>query len=99
MNNNLLKENMLLPHGKQLLVSVDGHKAKCAMGPFGAYSTRINFSFENEHPELGKDFQTKYFKFKKPGVVSWGFDGKVFKVEVLSEDEHINIDAVANPFK
>ena len=95
---NLLKEDMLMPYGRQLLVSVDGYKAKCSMGTFGGYTTRINFSFEDEHPEFGKDFQTKYFKFVKPGVISWGFNGKTLNVEVLSVHRDINFNAIVNPF-
>ena len=98
MSEKLLTENMLQPFGTTLSVAVDGFKGKCTMGSFGAYSTRISFSFESEHPELRKEFITKHFHFEEPGVVSWGHDGKSIKVTVFDEENPFNKDAAANPF-
>jgi hypothetical protein len=62
-------------------VRVDGIKGTAAVGSLGGYSTRIRILLEKEHPDLGKEFQTKYFKFIKPGVCLWGHDEKTFTIE------------------
>ena len=61
-------------------VLVDEIKGVACVGSLGGYSTRINISLEEEHPELGKDFQTKYFMFTEPGSVIWGHNGQSFKI-------------------
>ena len=62
-------------------VLVDGIKGTAAVGSLGGYSTRIRILLEEEHPDLGKEFQTKYFMFKEPGLCLWGHDGKTFRIE------------------
>lgn len=64
-------------------VLVDGIKGTAAVGSLGGYSTRIRILLEEEHPDLGKEFQTKYFMFKEPGVCLWGHDEKTFKIEKM----------------
>ena len=56
-------------------VIVDGIRGEAAIGCFGTWSTRISIVLEEEHPELGKEFMTKYFQFTEPGVVHWGHYG------------------------
>ena len=58
-------------------VLVDGIRGEAAVGCFGTWSTRISIVLEEEHPELGKEFTTKYFRFTEPGVVQWGHYGPV----------------------
>ena len=60
------------------------------MGAFGTWSDRIVITFENEHPEYGKEFSTKHFKFLDPGVLGWGHDGKVINIKVLDEENSFN---------
>jgi len=64
-------------------VLVDGIKGTAAVGSLGGYSTRIRILLEKEHPDIGKEFQTKYFMFKEPGVCLWGHDEKTFKIEKI----------------
>ena len=67
-------------------VIVDNIKGVACIGYLGTFSTRINISLENEHPELGKDFQTKYFMFTEPGHVNWGHYGQSFKIQKIVID-------------
>jgi len=72
--------------GKQLSplfdVMVDGIIGKAGVGCFGGYSERIMIELNEEHPELGKSFATKYFMFdeNKKGLVYWGHDNKSFTI-------------------
>ena len=61
-------------------VLVDGIRGEAAVGSFGTWSTRIRIVLEEEHPELGKEFMTKYFQFTEPGVVHWGHHGQSFRI-------------------
>ena len=61
-------------------VLVDGIRGEAAVGCFGTWSTRISIVLEDEHPELGKEFMTKYFQFTEPGVVHWGHHGQSFRI-------------------
>ena len=61
-------------------VLVDGIRGEAAVGSFGTWSTRIRIVLEEEHPELGKEFMTKYFQFTEPGVVLWGHHGQSFRI-------------------
>ena len=61
-------------------VIVDGIRGEAAIGCFGTWSTRISIVLEEEHPELGKEFMTKYFQFTEPGVVHWGHNGQSFRI-------------------
>jgi hypothetical protein len=64
-------------------VLVDGIKGKACTGTLGSYSERIRINLEEEHPDLGTDFQTKYYMFLEPGKVLWGHDEKTFKIEKI----------------
>ena len=64
-------------------VIADDIKGVACVGSLGTFSTRINISLEQEHPELGKQFQTKYFIFTEPGVVNWGHYGQSFKIQKI----------------
>jgi hypothetical protein len=66
-------------------VLVDGIRGEAAIGCFGTWSTRISIVLEEEHPELGKEFMTKYFKFIEPGVVHWGHHGQSFRIVKAQE--------------
>jgi len=61
-------------------VLVDGIKGKACTGTLGGYSERIRINLEEEHPDLGRDFQTKYYMFLEPGKVLWGHDEKTFEL-------------------
>ena len=77
---------MLLPHGIVKKVLVDRCKASCEIGFFGTWSERIKITFEDNHPEFGKEFFTKHFSFIKPGVISWGHEGKTIEIEFLKDE-------------
>lgn len=64
-------------------VLVDGITGKAGVGCFGGYSDRIVIELDEEHPELGSSFSTKYFMFdeKKKGTVYWGHDNKSFTIK------------------
>ena len=64
-------------------VIVDGIRGEARVGSLGGYSERIGIVLEEEHPDLGKDFRTKYFRFISPGVVEWGYEGKTFKIQKI----------------
>ena len=61
-------------------VIVDGILGQACVGTLGAYSQRIRINLAEEHPELGSDFQTKYYIFTEPGKVLWGHDEKTFEL-------------------
>ena len=64
-------------------VIVDGILGQACVGTLGAYSQRIRINLAEEHPELGTDFQTKYYIFTEPGKVSWGHHGATFTIEKI----------------
>ena len=64
-------------------VLVDGIKGKACTGTLGGYSERIRIILEEEHPDLGRDFQTKYYMFLEPGKVLWGHDEKTFTIDKI----------------
>ena len=64
-------------------VLVDGIRGVASIGSHGAYSTRIIITLEEDHPELGREFGTKYFLIDEPGVVTWGHEGKSFNIEKI----------------
>ena len=66
-------------------VLVDGIRGMASVGSHGAYSDRIYITLEEEHPDLGREFGTKYFLFDEPGVVRWGHEGKHFTIEKIVE--------------
>ena len=68
-------------------VLVDGIRGIAAVGCLGGYSTRIAVELEEEHPDLGRMFATKYFLLDTPGLVQWGHDGKSFTIEKIIEQE------------
>ena len=64
-------------------VIVDGILGQACVGTLGAYSQRIRINLAEEHPDLGTDFQTKYYIFTEPGKVSWGHSGASFTIEKI----------------
>jgi hypothetical protein len=64
-------------------VIVDGILGQACVGTLGAYSQRIRINLAEEHPELGSDFQTKYYIFTEPGKVTWGHYGASFTIEKI----------------
>ncbi len=72
-------------------VLVDGILGLASIGSHGAYSERIYVALQEEHPELGREFGTKYFLIDEPGVVKWGHEGKSFTIEKIIDtiiDDH-----------
>ena len=67
-------------HEQMHPVLVDGIKGKACTGVLGGYSERIRINLEEEHPDLGMDFQTKYYMFLEPGKVLWGHEKKTFTI-------------------
>ena len=64
-------------------VLVDGILALASIGSHGAYSDRIVISLEKDHPELGREFATKYYRIETPGIVNWGHNGESFTIEKI----------------
>ena len=64
-------------------VLVDGIPALASIGSHGAYSDRIVISLEKDHPELGREFATKYYRIETPGIVNWGHNGQSFTIEKI----------------
>ena len=64
-------------------VIVDGILGQACVGTLGAYSQRIRINLAEEHPDLGTDFQTKYYIFTEPGKVTWGHYGASFTIEKI----------------
>ena len=64
-------------------VLVDGILGLASIGSHGAYSDRIYIALEEEHPDLGREFGTKYFRIEEPGRVEWGHEGKSFTLEKI----------------
>ena len=40
-------------------------------------------TLEKEHPELGREFSTKYYMIETPGIVTWGHNGQSFTIEKI----------------
>ena len=66
-------------------VIIDGKRGLAAVGCFGGYSTRIVVKLEEEHPDLGLEFGTKYFRIDENGKVSWGHEDKTFQIDLIVE--------------
>ena len=64
-------------------VIVDGILGQACVGTLGAYSQRIRINLAEEHPDLGTDFQTKYYIFTEPGKVTWGHSGASFTIDKI----------------
>ena len=64
-------------------VLVDGIRGKACTGTLGTYSDRISIQLEEEHPELGTYFTTKYFIFEEPGKVMWGHGEQRFEILLI----------------
>ena len=64
-------------------VLVDGIRGVATTGTLGTYSDRIVLSLEEEHPDLGREFGTKHFIFKEPGLVMWGHEEKTFTIHKI----------------
>ena len=84
MEEKLLTEEMLTPHGTVVDILADGKSATCEIGFFGTWSERIKIAFIEDHPEFGDLFSTKDFEFIEPGLIRWGREDKKMKV-VLRE--------------
>ena len=66
---------------------VDGIRALASIGGHGGYSDRSVITFEQDHPELGREFATKYYRFEVPGVVTWGHNGQSFTIEKIIQQQ------------
>ena len=66
---------------------VDGIRALASIGGHGGYSDRIVITLEQDHPELGREFATKYYRIEVPGVVSWGHNGQSFTIEKIIQQQ------------
>ena len=64
-------------------VIVDGIIGEACVGTLGGYSERIRIILAEEHPDLGTDFQTKYYIFTEPGKVTWGHYGQTFEIQKI----------------
>jgi len=64
-------------------VLVDGIRGLASIGSHGAYSDRISIALEEEHPDIGREFGTKYFRIEEPGRVEWGHEGKSFAIHKI----------------
>lgn len=64
-------------------VIVDGILGVASVGSHGAYSERIYVKLEDEHPEIGLEFGTKYFRIETPGICLWGHNGQSFTIEKI----------------
>ena len=60
-----------------------GSQSVATNATLGSYSERILIHLEEEHPELGKEFGTKYFIFKEPGLVMWGHNEQTFTIHKI----------------
>ena len=67
-------------------VLVDGILGLASIGSHGAYSERIYVALQEEHPELGREFATKYYRIDTPGVVTWGHNGQSFTIEKIIQE-------------
>jgi len=70
-------------HEQMHPVLIDGIKGKACTGTLGGYSERIRIILEEEHPDLGSDFQTKYYMFLEPGKVLWGHKEKTSTIHKI----------------
>lgn len=69
-------------------VLVDGMLGRASVGSLGGYSTRICIELDEQHPDLGTYFVTKYFRINTPGTVTWGHEGKSFSIQKIIEGTH-----------
>ena len=62
------------------------------------YEGKAKRVFETDHPEFGKTFQPKHFRFMEPGIVQRGHDFDQFKILVLDEENPFDENASSHPF-
>ena len=63
-----------------LRVTADAHPANCFIASAYFRSDKIVLLFDPAHPEYGKEWATKYFRFSEPGVMEWGHEGKTMTI-------------------
>ena len=64
---------------EKLIVTIDGYNAECFIAQRMS-SDKIIILFEKDHPKFGKKLITKYFRFKEPGIMNWGYGKKEIKI-------------------
>jgi hypothetical protein len=64
-------------------VLVDGIQGRACVAKTGTGDPRIIVYLQREHMELGDRFQTKYFKFTRPGQVEWGYEKQTFSIQKI----------------
>ena len=82
---------------KSIAVLVDGSPARCFITSFPFIRTRIVFLFDDEHPDYGKEWGTKHFKFDGPGTLNWGHDGKqmeISRIDISDDGNRLVAEAV-----
>lgn len=75
-----------IPIGEEnsIQIMADGFQAKCFMRgvPEDAWiSDKIVIVFDENHPEYGEFFMTKNFRFDGPGILRYGYEDKMIKVQ------------------
>ncbi len=68
---------------KSMAVLFDGHKGRCFIWSNGWHSEKIIIVFDDEHPHFGKEWGTKYYMIKEPGVLSFGHHGETLEIYSL----------------
>lgn len=67
------------PEGLEVLA--DGLPARVWVHDRYFASSKVVIEFERPHPKFDDFFTTKYFILEKPGVLEWGYDGGVIRLE------------------
>ena len=65
----------------KLIVSVDGYEAHCFIVE-RICTDKIVIEFSDSHPKWGEYFTTKYYQFKRPGILLWGHQEREMKITI-----------------
>ena len=65
---------------KSIRVMFDGLKGRCFISSIPWRSEAIIVVFDEEHPQFGKEFGTKYYFIDTPGVLGYGHEGKSIEI-------------------
>lgn len=78
----------MLPYSPEegLDVAVDGQPARCWKSFRGWGSEKIVILFDEGHHRWSDGFTTKYYEFREPGKMHWGFDGGVMEIFVIPSE-------------
>ncbi|CAF1298431.1 unnamed protein product [Didymodactylos carnosus] len=74
-------------HTPKLVLVDKQYKAVCQIGDMGTFSDRFLLAFIEPHPKWGNQFMTKHFQFVDVNTVRWGYENRVFNLEIIEDTD------------